>query len=635
MRYSWCFNRMRPTDKAREPIVGEFFATEAIDNPGEALVREGIQNSLDARRNGTKVRIRLFISGNARSLPYHTVAPYLSGLSDHLKAPGNGLQNIPNDNAHCSILIFEDFGTTGLLGDPAEWRPPSGSGNHFYHFYRAEGRSDKGEKHIGRWGVGKQVFPRASQINAVLGLTVRSDEGDRLLMGMSVLKSHDVAGIRYAPDGLLGEAPKVHEEKPILPIKDPVYIDAFCNSFGILRKDEPGLSIVVPWCDPDLSEEDLIRAVLRGYFWPILRGDLEVEIDSGANPTILDSDNVEGAIKGIGGEIENEMMPLIQLAKWAREAPISATISTLMPDTTKGWQWSKDLFSQEALDKLKTLYFHGDNIALRVPVTIREKDKPQRASHFDVFIHRDGTEHPGRPVFIREGILIPDVRAPATRGVRAIVNVEAGPLAVFLGDSEGPAHTQWQKNSDNFQGKYVSGPKDLTFVIRSVAEIINIVCEQDVQVDRTLLLDLFYLPGSTEDSETRRSDDLSANYGEGPDRPRVPPIHGKKVFRIDRIDGGFLVRGTNRDGSDPHGKVVIRSAYQVRRGDPFGKYDPSDFNLSHDIELTITGASVVHKEGNVLILTIEDPDFRVEVKGFDRKRDLRVEVRHQGEEHVG
>ena len=54
MIYSWHFNTKRPSDKERNPIQGEFFAADAISKPGEPLVREGIQNSLDARRNGEK-----------------------------------------------------------------------------------------------------------------------------------------------------------------------------------------------------------------------------------------------------------------------------------------------------------------------------------------------------------------------------------------------------------------------------------------------------------------------------------------------------------------------------------------------------------------------------------------------------
>lgn len=176
MNYSWRFNTMRPSDKSREPIQGEFFSTDAISNPGEALIREGIQNSLDARKNGEKVMVRIRISGPDAAIARDDVKPFLTGLEEHLRVPGNGLREIPGDQENCPILVFEDFGTTGLTGNPAEWKPQSGSKNHFYHFFRAEGRSDKGEKDIGRWGVGKQVFPRSSRVNTVFGLTMRSDE---------------------------------------------------------------------------------------------------------------------------------------------------------------------------------------------------------------------------------------------------------------------------------------------------------------------------------------------------------------------------------------------------------------------------------------------------------------------------
>jgi hypothetical protein len=53
---SWHFRSLAIGEKTREPIQGEFFSTEAIHNPTEALVREGIQNSLDA---GTESPVRV------------------------------------------------------------------------------------------------------------------------------------------------------------------------------------------------------------------------------------------------------------------------------------------------------------------------------------------------------------------------------------------------------------------------------------------------------------------------------------------------------------------------------------------------------------------------------------------------
>jgi len=45
----WYFKPWQPGYSNREPVEGEFFATEGISDPGVALVREAVQNSLDAR----------------------------------------------------------------------------------------------------------------------------------------------------------------------------------------------------------------------------------------------------------------------------------------------------------------------------------------------------------------------------------------------------------------------------------------------------------------------------------------------------------------------------------------------------------------------------------------------------------
>jgi hypothetical protein len=625
---------MRPSAKAREPIQGEFFATDAISNPGEALVREGIQNSLDARRNSEKVMVRIRVTGTDAAVVRNSVVPFLNGLDDHLKAPGNGLREIPHDGDNCPVLVFEDFGTTGLLGDPAEWKPASGSRNHFYYFFRAEGRSDKGEKDIGRWGIGKQVFPRASRINSIFGLTVRDDDKKKLLMGMAVLKSHDLNGTRYDPDGWLGRHFENGDDGLILPIEDSAFIEGFSKAFDVQRGNEPGLTIVVPWCDLDLTDENLVRAVLREYFWPILRGQLEVIIETGSIQTILDSASLENEIKKIGNDLEREILPLVELAKWAGKLTDPDYIKFKSTDTNRSWQWSKELLPEDCLSELRNRYEGGEKIAIRIPVSVREKNHSPRGSFFDIFLYRDGSEQSGRPVFIREGIIIPDVRAPRTRGVRSLVNAEDGPIAAFLGDSENPAHTQWQKDGANFRGKYVSGATDLPFVIRSVHEIVNILCEQDKKEDRRLLADLFSIPAPPEDQESRLHDKKKPERpGTKPDKPTFPEPRLRPII-IDPIESGFVVRNGDTNGSPSPKALAIRAAYQVRRGNPFKKYHLADFDFSQRMKTQLVGATVVEKKENLLRFRIDNSHFRIEVTGFDPKRDVRVEVRQQEDDNA-
>jgi phosphoenolpyruvate carboxylase len=64
---TWHFYPKLATDTIRNPTAGEFFSTEAVGDVAETLVREGIQNSLDSRKereDGFKelAHVRIFLS---------------------------------------------------------------------------------------------------------------------------------------------------------------------------------------------------------------------------------------------------------------------------------------------------------------------------------------------------------------------------------------------------------------------------------------------------------------------------------------------------------------------------------------------------------------------------------------------
>jgi len=258
----WCFQQHRPGDTMRDPIQGEFFATEAIPDPAQALVREGIQNSLDASHDD-KVMVRIFLSGDADALPPERAQAWFLGAWEHFSAQDSGLQSPPRPDEPCRFLLFEDFGTTGLNGDMGEWNKPNRD-NPFFYFFRADGLSRKENTDRGRWGVGKTVFSRSSRANSYIGVSVRSDDSARVLMGRAVLKNHTLGENVYQPDGLLGTSDA--SSSLLLPVTDAEIIDRFCKDFRLERGRSPGLSVVVPWYTEEWKEDDLRKEVLRSYF---------------------------------------------------------------------------------------------------------------------------------------------------------------------------------------------------------------------------------------------------------------------------------------------------------------------------------------------------------------------------------
>src|SRR5258708_15102939 len=169
----WSFERTRPRSARRDPFEAEFFTgegeTEESHGRTDSLVREVLQNSLDASLRNGPVRVRFAFSGKSDALSAQRSSEYLSGLVEHLDALGNVIVNRKNGVPEIPFIAIEDFGTKGLTGDPrltTDPAPGTGELESFYWFWRNIGRSGKRGTALGRWGLGKTVFPSASRINA-------------------------------------------------------------------------------------------------------------------------------------------------------------------------------------------------------------------------------------------------------------------------------------------------------------------------------------------------------------------------------------------------------------------------------------------------------------------------------------
>lgn len=523
----WLFRQQQPGEITRDPIVGEFFSTDAIDNPAEALVREGIQNALDAKRD-KQIRVRLHLVTEDNAPDPETTNRWFDGAWEHLHAPGNGLKEAPDRGDACSFLVFEDFGTTGLQGDVTQAFDVPGSKNSFFYFFRAEGRSGKSESDRGRWGVGKHVFPRASRISTCFGLTVRADDGKKYLMGHIILKSHYLKNKPFAPDGYLGKP--VARGSFVLPVSDPRVLDQFCTDFYVSRDSQPGLSIVVPFIDNEITFEHLREAVISDYFYPILKGELVVDIETPDRQIHIDATSLLQETENLETAARERLLPVIALAHWAITES-AGKVYTLNPCVTNCPAWDKDLFPPHLIQPMRDDLDSGRNLAVHIGIRVREKKKQPVMSGFHVYLRQDGFES-GRPVFIREGIMISDVRATRSRGIRSLVIIEDGALATLLGDSENPAHTQWQKDSSNFKNKYPYGKNYIEFVTKSVAQIVNMLSAQDEQKDPYLLADIFALPAEQSGEQPGRTVN-----GKGSKAVTPPP--GKKGLSKNPPDRRF------------------------------------------------------------------------------------------------
>lgn len=108
----WRFRRMQPGEMNIDPIEGEFFSTEALGSLADALVREAIQNSLDARAPGMQARVRVVFPRPGAMLASERKESYFAGLWPHLGADRSGLAGLPTPDRPLDFVLIEDFGTS-------------------------------------------------------------------------------------------------------------------------------------------------------------------------------------------------------------------------------------------------------------------------------------------------------------------------------------------------------------------------------------------------------------------------------------------------------------------------------------------------------------------------------------------
>jgi hypothetical protein len=529
---------------------------------------------------------------------------------------------VPKEDEPCDFLVVEDFGTTGLTGD-IESDDVDGEQNNFVDFVRSDGRTRKGGGDRGSWGVGKNVFPRASRINTFIVYTVRHDDKRRLAIGKAILKIRRVGDVQYEPwCYLAADWPSDNVPRPY---GDQAFIDRLREDFRLIRDDEPGLSLIVPWLDPEVSHDDLYRAVVEQFHYAILAGGLTVTLVEGDSERKLTQDNLADQVQSD----HPDLAPMIDLAAWSLTVSDHERLhlDALPPDAPQ--KWSEELVPADVRQAIKDKLTQRQRVAVRVPVHVHPVDGDPQRTFFDVYLEHHDQDRTIRPEFFREQLAISGVkRAVGVPKVRPLVVIDDEPLASLLRDAEPPNHTDWDQKTAHFRKRYQGGNHVITFVKTAVKQLMGFVRSGDDQPDPTVAIDFFAVPERDEHPAPPDRRPRRRNGGEESDGPDELPTPRPRRFTVAEIDGGFVIRPGHPDAEPPR-RLDVKMAYDVLSGSPWTQYEPADFDLKRRDRSGIrivTSDNVDHAiaDSNRIQLRIDGPDFEVYVTGFDRNRDLIV-----------
>ena len=654
----WRFRKMSPSEKNQGTVIGEFFGAEPINT---RLAREAIQNSLDAAVDKAlgnpagaagPVRVRFGLAGIDNPLPAERAARYFAGLAPHLAATAEG-PDAGILSGDVPYLVVEDAGTMGLCGDWQEY-DTTDSGNYFYWFFRNIGLSGKGEGDNGSWGLGKWVFPDASRVKGYLAVTRRYDDGDTLLMGEAILDKHTIAGQRYEPYGYFALP---NDDGPALPLRmtEPErqpFIEECIADFGLQFRSEPGLSIIIPFPkvgrvnpgdddnDDDgagLNRAELLGAVIRNYFYPIIAGRLEVVVDDGAGAdavVVVNGDTIDQVVAELDLPESGEWsLPSYRRLFAMCRASLERADGEyeVLPAPPSG---NRERYDAGRLDDWGRRYQSGELLAFRVRSDVVRRGRERQDTELRVYLQRDAALAEGQDYYVRGTLAIHghmDFIRRRREACALLVVDERQPLAAMLRDAEPPAHTAWSPTASRAANRWVAAPRRIREIRNTPQNLLTLLEAPPEGLQKDAFVDIFFWDSGNGRNAGRRISEDGPTY-----RPRKPsPPRRPQEFAIVQIESGFRVR-LAEGISDPPACVRVRVAYDTPRGNPLNRYCPEDFRLhgrDADLALRMGGCRFrPGKAGNEVFLDIDDPeDFEFVASGFDPQRDVHIHIERVAE----
>jgi hypothetical protein len=662
----WEFRQRSQAEVNRDPNDDQFFRTQETI---PALLREVIQNSLDATRDEVKqlaglvdegAEVRFVLSGGRWAAAEADAAPWLEGIVPNLRA--NGI-DIPKGRV--PFLLIEDFNTTGLTGNPEPLTHllDEENNNNFRFFWRWEGRSGKGEQSRGSWGLGKSVFSASSLIQSYWGLTVQDGKlvKKNLLMGKSVLKIHQLReeGCTRDAAGYFGRHHNTnHFQMPLGGVQtedDAAYMAEFRKTFRLKRAiDDPGLSVVVPF---PVSEFDnsaqaadvMIRETLRHFYHAVATGLLKVSIEyvpedaSELLPTTIDQESLLDMADMAFQEVDvarsgKRLAALIELAKLENEQIVAHAnekqtkvhfFELTDPHPTKAPDLGRLSWQPGQLEIARQSYADGFPLIMKVPISVQRKTRNGKnapnSSELTITL-RKAIDHRNAAVdYIRHGMKIISEKQPA-HAVQAIVLAQDSAIASLLRDAENPAHTNWLSTTRKLKECYVNGASRVKAVKSVVKFLVEQMLDSKTRRNVRMLADVFPRPGSNDELEVVPTKKRRKRRGTSDTQPKVR----KEYWQLKQNESGFQLGPGEHSEELNTQTVVLRAAYDIGEStkSAMAKYSKHDFTWEA-LKLDYSGIEPLSAVTNRFEFRVNSPHFVLSVSGFDTNRDLRVDIRRK------
>lgn len=600
------------------------------------LLREILQNALDAKwpaSNHVEVSIRhSVLDAEAKAYVSTLITP------DHLDRFNSSVPHLRNAAGVAQIadcLIIEDFGTSGLTGrtDDPEME---GRGENWNSFWFREGEGGKeGSSGNGGAGQGKITYFSTSAIRSLFAYTVRADDKRQAILGCSsFLRDYPYDGVRWRRDAYWGIWKGTGEDRKVLPVETEGDASVFRRNLGIEREaTDPGLSLVIP-APKQFELSHAVEIVIAEFFVPILRGDLVVRLGDVCleKTTIFEladkhlSDVRARQLHTCTTKGYRAFLAAAIKRSSANEVVLSAEVTVKNP-------LSEASFKAADLQLMRDTIQSQGLVSVRVPLTIKPKFGETANCHFDIHLTQpDDLDQPEQTV-IRRDLLIgeePIGGGKLRQHVRALTLIANNELSRLLLAAEEATHLRWNTRLPRLGEYYSSGSDSVTLVRNGAARLLDILTGGSQEKDFKLLSRYFSVPGALSALPAKGK---KAQKGKQIPMPNQIPVAEPKLLAIQALEDGCRIRPAKAGALDKSLlpiKVKAEFAYEGLDKDAFSEYDPLDFNLNdQQFNIKYSGCLIDTRSANILEFQVHEPEFELEVRGFDKNLRLRMRVNYK------
>lgn len=623
----WQFRPLNPNETSGASISDDNFADEERTNV-EILVRETLQNPLDARSGGSIVRVEYKLV----TLDLATSEFARSIFSDNWVKHFRAGELIESDElpAKVTFLLIEDFGTTGLEGCYTD-SSCEGPTENWNAFWFREGEGAKATKSNGGAGQGKITLYLAGQLRSVFALTKRKSDGTELLFGCCRFKRNyklSSDGVRWAKEARWG-AVSDPADLAIPIVKTPM-LNEMKAELSLARGAESGTSFIIPSPSKDITEKALRNAVVNEFFFAINRGRLVVKIGE----TTLDSSSIATVADEMGPECRlnrNYREFLALTAKNANEA-VTANAKYLWGAEAK---LTDSAFDEPELILLKEKFGNSELVSVDFPVLVKKKHPKETSTvKFRVFLQSDGDAEQSQELFVRQDLCIDgEKKLKAARiitPVMALTFIQDPKLSDLLVAAEEPTHRNWNARRPKVVSQYFSPNEVLNAVRNAALRLVQLISPAGMKDEAALAM--YFADPASEPTKRAGSGGVTPDPLKGKPRPQDKiPEPKPKPLALKILNDGFEVQA--KAGNSFVFPIVckVTLAYATVAGDALKLWDAADFwigdEVSHPrLHSRVSGLSTAL---NTMTFRLEDEKAWLSVSGFDHNRQLEIRVRYE------